>query len=141
MTLFRAIGGTIGVTVLGAIVNSRMVAELGNNLPAGAIATLPTTDVNSIGGLLMSPLASSIPTPVLEAIRLSLSNSITYMFLIGAGIVIFGLLTSVFIRNVSLKTADEYHERVVPQKESAQSNPGQDGIVPEIMLVQEPAGK
>jgi hypothetical protein len=141
MTLFRAIGGTIGVTVLGAIVNSRMVAELGNNLPAGAMATLPTTDVNSIGGLLMSPLAASIPSPVLEAIRLSLSNSITYMFLIGAAIVVFGLATSVLIRNVPLKTADEYHERVVPEKENAKGIAGPGGVMPEIILVQEPTGE
>ncbi len=141
MTLFRAIGGTIGVTVLGAIVNSRMVAELGRNLPAGAMSTLPTTDVNSIGGLLMSPLASSIPSPVLEAIRLSLSNSITYMFLIGAGIVVIGLATSVLIRNVPLKTADEYHERSGSEKEIANGTTGPGDGIPEIILAQEPTGE
>jgi EmrB/QacA subfamily drug resistance transporter len=111
MTLFRSIGGTIGVTILGAIVNQRMVDELGRNLPAGAMSSLPTTDVNSIGGLLMSPAASTIPGPILESIRLSLSNSITYMFLIGAVIVMFALVTSVFVRGVPLKSADEYHEK------------------------------
>jgi EmrB/QacA subfamily drug resistance transporter len=111
MTLFRSIGGTIGVTILGAFVNQRMVQELGNNLPAGAMSSLPTTDVNSIGGLLMSPAASTIPGPILDSIRLSLSNSITYMFLIGAGIVICALVASVLIKGVPLKSADEYHER------------------------------
>jgi len=117
MTLFRSIGGTIGVTILGAIVNQRMVQELGQNLPAGAMSSLPTTDVNSIGGLLMSPSAAAIPGPILDSIRLSLSNSITYMFLIGAVIVMFALVTSVFIRGVPLKSADEYHERETKEKE------------------------
>jgi hypothetical protein len=54
MSLFRSIGGTIGVTVLGAIVNAQMITELGRNLPEGAMSTLPTTDVNSLGGLLLS---------------------------------------------------------------------------------------
>jgi hypothetical protein len=71
---------------------------------------LPTTDVNSIGGLIMSPAASTIPGPILDSIRLSLSNSITSMFLIGAIIVMFALVTSVFIKSVPLKSAEEYHE-------------------------------
>ncbi len=110
MTLFRSIGGTIGVALLGTIVNDRMVEELGTNLPAGALASLPTTDVNSIGGLLMSPLAATIPAPILDAIRLSLSNSITYMFLIGAVIVLSAIVTSALVRSVPLKSAAEYHE-------------------------------
>jgi predicted MFS family arabinose efflux permease len=119
MTLFRSIGGTIGVTILGAIVNQRMVAELGNNLPANAMSSLPTTDVNSIGGLLMSPAASTIPGPILDSIRLSLSNSITFMFLIAAIIVMTALVTSVLIKGVPLKTADQYHERAIEaEKES-----------------------
>jgi len=126
MTLFRSIGGTIGVTVLGAIVNNRMVEELSANMPAGAISMLPTTDVNSIGGLLLSPLASTIPVPILEAIRLSLSNSITYMFLIGAFIVLSGIITSLLIRSVPLKSAAEYHEVPVAEvvsKTSAEAVP------------------
>jgi EmrB/QacA subfamily drug resistance transporter len=119
MTLFRSIGGTIGVTILGAIVNQRMVAELGNNLPANAMSSLPTTDVNSIGGLLMSPAASTIPGPILDSIRLSLSNSITFMFLIAAIIVMTALVTSMLIKDVPLKTADQYHERAIEaEKES-----------------------
>ncbi len=111
MTLFRSVGGTIGVTILGAIVNSRMVEELNKNLSPQAMASLPTTDVNSIGGLLMSPAGAAIPGPIMDSIRLSLSTSITSMFLIAAIIVMFALVVSVFVRGVPLKTADEYHQR------------------------------
>lgn len=125
MTLFRSIGGTIGVTVLGTVVNNRMVEELGRNLSAEEIASLPTTDVNSIGGLLMSS-STTIPDSILDAIRLSLSNSITYMFLIAAVIVMFALVMSVFIKSVPLKSAEEYHERVTPEKEIANGVPSPD---------------
>jgi len=74
------------------------------------MALLPTTDINSIGGILMSPAAANIPTEILDAIRLSLSNSITYMFLIGAGIVLSTVVISALVRNVPLKSADQYHE-------------------------------
>jgi fucose permease len=88
MTLFRSIGGSIGVSVLGAVLNSPMIAQLTKNLPAGAMASMLTADVNSIGTLSLSPLASSIPASILDAIRLSYGNSLTYTFLIGSGIVI-----------------------------------------------------
>ncbi|MFA5313886.1 MAG: MFS transporter, partial [Methanomassiliicoccales archaeon] len=109
LSLFRGLGGTIGVAVLGSIVNRRMVTELNSNLPADSFNYLPTTDVTSLGGILLSPEADGIPPAILEAIRVSLSNSITYMFLIGAGFIVIAWVTSLFIRNVPLKTADEYH--------------------------------
>jgi EmrB/QacA subfamily drug resistance transporter len=125
MSLFRSIGGTVGVAVLGAIVNAQMVVELGRNLPAGAMAMLPTTDVNSVGGLLLSPLAATIPGPVLNAIRLSLSNSITYMFLIGAVIVALAVITSVLVRSVPLKSAEEYHELEAKAEPASTSSPAE----------------
>jgi EmrB/QacA subfamily drug resistance transporter len=111
MSLFRGLGGTIGIAVLGAVVNAQMILELGKNLPAGAMAQLPTTDVNSVGNMLLSSVAAAgIPVEVLDAVRLSLSNSITYMFLIGAIITLSAIVVSVFVRNVPLKTNEEYHE-------------------------------
>jgi EmrB/QacA subfamily drug resistance transporter len=112
MSLFRGLGGTIGVTVLGSIVNRQMVVELNNNLPAGASAILPSTNVNTLYQLLMDPqLAAGIPSPIIDAIRLSMSNSLTHMFFIGAIIVLVAVVISLLIKNVPLKSVDEYHER------------------------------
>ncbi len=119
MSLFRSIGGTVGVTILGTIVNHRMVDELNRNLSAEAIAALPTTDVSQLGNLLMSPGAAAIPEPILEIIRMALSDSITYMFFIGAIITILALVTSVFIRSVPLKSVEEYHEITPPKGDDA----------------------
>ncbi len=108
MSLFRSIGGTIGVTVLGAILRGRMVLELGRNLPPGSATYLPGGDAMSLGGLLITPSAASeLPEPVLDAIVLSLSNSITYVFMIGAVISMLALGASVLIRGASLKIVDE----------------------------------
>ncbi len=109
MSLFRGLGATIGVTVLGAVVNSTMVAELGKNLPPGSSTYLPTTDVSTLGQYLITG-AAGMPTPIIDAIRLSLSNSITFMFLVGAVFVAVAFFTSVFIRSQPLKTAQEYHD-------------------------------
>ncbi|MCX6650962.1 MAG: MDR family MFS transporter [Methanomassiliicoccales archaeon] len=127
MSLFRSIGGTIGVAVLGAIVNAKMATELNSNLTPAAMASLPTTDVNSIGGLLLSAQAASIPTEVLGSIRDSLSNSISYMFFISSIIVLFALVASAFVKNVPLKSAEEYHE--IEVKDLAK--PGNEATTPE----------
>jgi len=109
MSLFRSIGGTMGVTVLGAILKGRMVLELGRNLPLGSETYLPGGDAMSLGGLLITPSAASrLPEAVLDAIGLSLSNSITYLFMIGAVISIFALGASILIRDTSLNVTDEY---------------------------------
>jgi EmrB/QacA subfamily drug resistance transporter len=110
ISLFRSIGGTVGVAALGGLINGRMVEELGRNLAPGVLQTLPTTDANSVGQLLLMTTVPPIPEPILEGIRLSLSNSITFAFLIGAIIVLLSLVASVLVRSVPLKSAEEYHE-------------------------------
>ncbi len=108
MSLFRSIGGTVGVAAMGGLINGRMIEELSKNLSPQMSAALPTMDANSLGQLLLMS-GSSVPAPVLEAIRLSLSNSITAAFLVGSIIVVLSLVVSVFVRNVPLKTTKEYH--------------------------------
>jgi EmrB/QacA subfamily drug resistance transporter len=110
ISLFRSIGGTVGVAALGGLINGKMVEELGKNLAPGVLQTLPTTDANSVGQLLLMTTVPPIPEPILEAIRLSLSNSITFAFFVGAIIVLLSLVASVLVRSVPLKSAEEYHE-------------------------------
>jgi len=110
MSLFRGVGGTIGVTVLGAFMNREFSQQLANNLPAGAASVLPTTDANTLGNMMMTSAAASIPTEIAEAIKVSLSNSITQLFLIAAIFVVIAWVCSIFIKNVPLKSVEEYHE-------------------------------
>ena len=110
MSLFRSIGGTVGVTMFGSLLNRRMILEIGNNLPRGAAELLPTTDANELGNILLDPQFSAIiPSYIQEAVRLSLSNSLTYLFLIGSIIVALSLIASILIRKVPLKSSEEYH--------------------------------
>jgi EmrB/QacA subfamily drug resistance transporter len=121
LSLFRGVGGTIGVAVLGSIMNRRMVTEINNNLSAEAMASLPTTNVTKLGEILISSDVSSLDPSIVEAIRLSLSNSITYMFLIGAIFLVMAWFTSLFIKSVPLKTSDEYHELEIQDEKAPRS--------------------
>jgi hypothetical protein len=70
----------------------------------------------------------TISGPILEAIRLSFSNSITAMFLVGAGIVLLAIVASALIKSVPLKSAEEYHE--VASREPIMEEPS--AIVPSL---------
>ncbi len=46
--LFQNMGMTVGVTVLGSVINQQMVTQLATNLPAGSAAMLPSTNINDL---------------------------------------------------------------------------------------------
>jgi fucose permease len=133
LTLFRGLGATIGVSFLGAIVNNQMIAQLNQNLPTGAAAMLPTTDATNLGQLLLMP-HTTIPAPIIDAIRLSLGNSLTYMFTIGAVIVLVGVVVGLIIKDVPLKTAEEYHEQT-PSSEGQNKPSTADSAPPKVVKV------
>ena len=108
LTLFRAMGGTIGVTVLGVIVNRRMTEELPKHLSPQLIGMLPSTDINAIGGIVLNAGSSGLPGGVIDSLRDALGASITYIFFISTFIVLFAWALSLCIKSVPLKSADEY---------------------------------
>ena len=108
VTLFRALGGTIGVTVMGVLVNRRMASELPNHLSAQMAAVLPSTDINTLGGLVLSDKARLFPPAVIDGIRDALGASIVYIFFISMCIVVIAWTVSLSIKGVPLKSADEY---------------------------------
>jgi EmrB/QacA subfamily drug resistance transporter len=112
MSLFRSIGGTVGVAIMGGVINARMLQELSNNFTPEQLANLPA-DASSIGQLLLITTNPPIPAYILDLIRESLSNSITYAFFISGWIVLAVVVVSLMIRRVPLKSADEYHGQAI----------------------------
>ena len=111
MSLFRSIGGTLGVTVLGTIVTTRLPQEMTKNVSPegwGVLAQLGTSDISTI---MMAHLRGNItlPAELFYSLQVSLSNSITYMFLIGAVIVLASVIFTALIKSVPLKSAEEYY--------------------------------
>ncbi len=117
MSLFRSIGGTVGVAFMGGIVNSRMTRDLSGSFTPEQMVGLPA-DPNSLGQILLQANAG-VPEFVLDVIRQALSDSITYAFFIGAFIVLSVVVVSLLIKSVPLKTSEEYHEIEVAVTPSA----------------------
>jgi MFS family permease len=90
--LFRSIGATIGVAVMGSILNNRLAHHL------SGVASAPSA--NQLAGL----NGNSVP----PAVKSALSSSISEVFLIAGLVVSVAFFASWFLKEVPLRTAQEY---------------------------------
>jgi EmrB/QacA subfamily drug resistance transporter len=93
--LFRSIGATIGVAVMGSILNNRLAHYL-----AGAHA--------SGGSISASQLATLNPATIPPAVRSAMAHSISEVFLISGIIVSGAFVASWFLKEIPLKTSHDY---------------------------------
>jgi EmrB/QacA subfamily drug resistance transporter len=95
--LFRALGGSVGVALFGAIFASRLDVWLPRELPAGAAHV----DAHSLQA---SPDAlQSTPVAVQEGIAHAVAHSLQTVFLVAAPVAALGLLLVLFLREVPLR--------------------------------------
>lgn len=130
--LFRNIGSTVGLAILGGVMNNALTQKLANiqNEPFVAIAnqtgygdTFKNFDINAVQGVLNSQDAitgnfTALPEPLREAavtafgnfvvmLQSALASSITQIFIIAAGVMAVALVISLFIKETPLKHNDE----------------------------------
>ena len=92
-TLFRQIGGAVGVSIFGAIFANRLTTELAERIPAGVhvpAAANPT---------LVHHLPEAVRQPFIEAF----TSAITPIFLVAAGFAIAAFLLTWLLREVPLR--------------------------------------
>jgi EmrB/QacA subfamily drug resistance transporter len=90
--LFRSIGATIGVAIMGSLLNNHLAHQLsgsGLHVSASQLQTLNSSN-----------------TP--PALRAALSSSISHVFLIGGLIVSLAFFATFFLKEIPLKTSHDY---------------------------------
>ena len=95
VAFFRSLGGTIGVSVLGAVLSARVGGLISDGLPDTAGAT-----GGSVG---LADLADA-PPAVQELIRISYGDATGRIFLVSAVVAAIALVAILFIREVALRT-------------------------------------
>jgi EmrB/QacA subfamily drug resistance transporter len=120
--LFRQIGGTVGVAVMGSIMTVRMedkVKESFSNLPPGTPGMTEGIAAFSNPQILMNPeqleqAKNSLSTDMLphfnqlvSTLREALAFSLTGVFLIGATIMIFAFILTIFLREIPLRQSNK----------------------------------
>jgi EmrB/QacA subfamily drug resistance transporter len=143
--LFRQIGGTVGVAIMGTVMNNsmstRMNQELsklkGNSdleaLPPEAAAQLQTlqSPQSLMDGEKLQQIQASLPNEMqavfvrtIEIVRESLSYSLTNVFLIGAFVLFSGFLLTFFLKEIPLRMTnkDEPENEIQSGQESKSVN-------------------
>jgi EmrB/QacA subfamily drug resistance transporter len=132
LQFFRTIGGTLGLAILGSVLNNRFAAQLVDTVPQGVkevlspevlpgLARNPQALINPAASDQLRAAFSSVETggdllfqQLLQVLRYSLASAITEVFLIGLSVVILAWLATIF-----MKEAPSYHRQAMA--ESAQT--------------------
>jgi len=96
LTLFRQVGGSIGVAVFGALFSMRLNDSLAGVLPAGV-----TTDS------LRGDMVAQLPPAIKETVLTAFTNALSPIFIIGAMVAIIGFFIALLLREVPLRSRDE----------------------------------
>jgi EmrB/QacA subfamily drug resistance transporter len=94
-TLFRQIGGSIGVSVFGAIFANQLTGNLVGKLPPGA--RVPSSAANPA-------VVKQLPAVLRDPFRIAITDALTTVFLVAAGIAVLAFLLSWVLPEVPLKT-------------------------------------
>jgi MFS family permease len=108
--LFRSIGSTVGIAILGTLMTNGMAREIPRRVPPTAIAAVsrrgaPAGEHGTIGaGAVLDPeMLAQLPPAVREGIRDGLSAALHPVFLAGIPFIAIALLASVLIPEVPLR--------------------------------------
>jgi len=106
-TLFRQIGGSIGVSVFGAIFANRLATELAHRLPAGA--ETPSSDPSAI---------QALPPAVHDAYVAAFAAALHPVFLVAAAVAVVSFGLAFFLREVPLRDTSHAAAQRAPAAQS-----------------------
>ena len=99
IAFFRSLGGTIGVSVLGAILARRVADIITRDLAA---AGMPVT---GDGGATDSLDLDALPEAALVIVRAAYGDATGHIFAVSAGVAVVGVLAALFLRPAPLRTS------------------------------------
>jgi hypothetical protein len=99
-TLFRTIGGSLGVSLLGAVFAQRLERGMDGQVGAGQIT----------GGAQVTPaMLGQLPAAVREAYQQAITSGVHQVFLWGAAIAVVAVVAAWFIHEVPLRGTSTEH--------------------------------
>ncbi|MGW4502882.1 MFS transporter [Micromonospora sp. NPDC004336] len=97
VAFFRSLGGTIGVSVLGAVLARRVTDQITTDLAAAGI---PTS--GDAGGSLN---VDAMPAVVQQIVRAAYGDATGHIFVISAAIAVVGIVAAALLKPVTLRTS------------------------------------
>lgn len=124
MQFFQQVGGTLGVTLLGAVLGLRLSSAVSSAFPAGipdSLAVAGTPGAVDPQALLDPEKASQIPPALLEVVRAALASSLQELFLLVLAATVLSFIICLFLREIPLRRHWQASEAVLSDsRESAE---------------------
>ncbi|MBU8860791.1 MULTISPECIES: MDR family MFS transporter [unclassified Micromonospora] len=98
VAFFRSLGGTIGVSVLGAVLARRVTDRITADLAAAGVPA-------SAGGGSSTLNLDALPEPVRQIVRAAYGDATGHIFLISAAIAVVGVVAALLLRPVTLRSS------------------------------------
>ncbi len=127
VTFFRSMGGTVGVSVLGAVLAARVTESTAEGLAAAGVPTSGAGTGNvGIGSL------NELPPAIAGIVRAAYGDATALIFLVAAAIAVISVVAILFIKEVPLRTETGL-ERQHAEARQAQGNAAPAGADTERM--------
>ncbi|MFF8191972.1 MDR family MFS transporter [Streptomyces bobili] len=115
-TLFRTLGSSFGVAIMGALFNSRVQDAMSER--AGALGSRITEQSAQLDAASLAKL----PAPAREAYQFAVSDGTHAAFVLGALVAVVALVAAVFVKEVPLRGAEPKNEGA-PDEPAAPKTP------------------
>jgi EmrB/QacA subfamily drug resistance transporter len=112
VAFFRSMGGSIGVSALGAVLSHQVSHDIAAGLTRLGVRTGATS-----GGATTIPDMSTLPPPVREVFESAFGHATGTIFMIAAPCAVVALLAVLFIREVPLRTTIERSDELTEAPE------------------------
>jgi hypothetical protein len=97
VAFFRSLGGTIGVSVLGAVLAHRVTDSITTQLAASGVPAGTGGDTSSLN-------LAELPAAMQHIVRAAYGDATGHIFLISAGIAVVGVLAAVMFKQITLRS-------------------------------------
>ena len=103
VTFFRSLGGTIGVSVLGAVLANRVTSDLSTALrvPAG---TSSTGDISALN-------LTALPPQVQQVVHTVYGDATAHVFLLSAAVALVGVVAALLLKPITLRTTIDLEKK------------------------------
>ncbi|GAA0926549.1 MDR family MFS transporter [Virgisporangium aurantiacum] len=105
VAFFRSLGGTIGVSVLGAVLARHVKDGITHGLAEAGIKVSGAGDSLNV---------SALPEPIAHIVRAAYGDATGHIFLISAGIAVVSVIAALLLRPVTLRTSLDLREVPAP---------------------------
>jgi MFS family permease len=108
VAFFRSVGGSVGVSALGAVLSHQVAASVADGLARLGIQV----DSHDRGSI---PDLATLPAPVREVFEHAFGQATGHLFLVAVPFAVLALVCVVFIREVPLRTTILREDEVAPE--------------------------